>query len=188
MGVETEIKIRWTRGVEALRELMLSRGYTIRRERELESDQLYDHPALLLKSAGKLLRLRTAGDRWIVTFKGPRLTDADGAAVHKSREEIETQVGDGLEFAAILDRLGYAPGFRYEKFRTTFGLEGELGIVTLDQTPIGDFLELEGPADWIDRTAGQLGFGPGAYINMSYAGLYAEHRKEHPESSLNMTF
>ncbi|MEP7354536.1 MAG: class IV adenylate cyclase [Acidobacteriota bacterium] len=188
MGVETEIKLRWTGGADAARSLLLSHGYAIRTGGQLEVDQLYDHPAFPLRPAGKLLRLRSAGDRWIVTFKGPRFTEADGSAVHKSREEIETSIGDGAAFEAILERIGYQPGFRYEKFRTTFALAGEPGIVTLDQTVMGDFLELEGPAEWIDRTALALGFGPADYIKASYAGLYAEYRKQHPEQSPNMTF
>ena len=82
-----------------------------------------------------------------------------------------------MAFGQILTRLGYQPSFAYEKFRTTFRAAGEEGIVTLDETPIGDFLELEGPGSWIDQTAITLGFGSADYITSSYAALYDEYRR-----------
>jgi adenylate cyclase, class 2 len=45
-------------------------------------------------------------------------------------------------------------------------------VVTLDETPIGDFLELEGPGEWIDDTAKRLGFSRQDYVLDSYARLY----------------
>ena len=131
-----------------------------------------------MRQSGRLLRLRSAGGRWTVTYKGP----AD-QATHKSREEIETDVSDGPAFAQILAALGYQPSFAYEKFRTTFAIAGEEGIVTLDETPIGDFLELEGPGYWIDQTALRLGFEPADYITSSYPVLYEEYRQSTCDST-----
>jgi adenylate cyclase class 2 len=62
------------------------------------------------------------------------------------------------------------------------------GLVTLDETPIGAFLELEGPSYWIDQTATQLGFSGDEYITRSYATLYQEYLRAHPEAPCNMTF
>jgi len=42
----------------------------------------------------------------------------------------------------ILRALGYAPSFRYEKFRAEW-TDGK-GQVVVDETPIGDFCEIEG--------------------------------------------
>jgi len=44
----------------------------------------------------------------------------------------------------------------------------------VDETPIGAYMELEGNARWIDRTARQLGFAPAHYITASYGSLYFE--------------
>ena len=109
----------------------------------------------------------------MVTYKGP-----PQGGNHKSREEIETAVADGPAFARILAALGYQPSFAYEKFRTTYKVLGEEGIATVDETPIGDFLELEGPGYWIDETAVKLGFGPADYITSSYAALYEQYRQK----------
>ena len=119
----------------------------------------------------------------MVTYKGP-----PQGGNHKSREEIETAVSDGAAFAQILAALGYQPSFAYEKFRTTYKVLGEEGIATVDETPIGDFLELEGPGYWIDQTALRLGFEPADYITSSYATLYEEHRRKDTTVPRDMKF
>jgi adenylate cyclase class 2 len=174
MAVETEIKLRLHQGPERARTLLEQYGFRVAGPRQLETDQTFDRPTGELRASDRLLRLRSTGGRWTVTYKGP---PAGGA--HKTREEIETAVSDGEAFAHILEALGYQPAFAYEKFRTTFESSGQEGIVTLDETPIGDFLELEGSESWIDRTASALGFGPADYVTSSYAGLYEEYLRIH---------
>ena len=148
-----------------------------------EVNQLFDRPSNELRTSDRLLRLRRVGDRAIVTFKGP-----SERGRHKSREEIEFQVSDGAAFELVLDRLGYSPGLLYEKYRTEFARMGETGVVTLDETPIGVFLELEGQPEWIDRVAAELGFTPANYSTASYGSLFREYRSNHPEVGTNMTF
>jgi adenylate cyclase class IV len=79
---------------------------------------------------------------------------------------------------AILFSLGFVRGFRYEKYRTTFRSGFEPGLITFDETPAGEFLELEGPADWIDATAVELGYSAADYITDSYAKLWLLHTGE----------
>jgi adenylate cyclase class 2 len=74
--------------------------------------------------------------------------------------------------AGIFCQLGYQPSFRYEKYRREYRHPGEPGVVTVDETPIGSFLELEGPGEWIDGTAKGLGFGASDYVLESYVRLY----------------
>jgi len=184
MAVETEIKLRLTQGPEHATALLHERGFQATGPRQLQTDQIFDLPSGELRQRGLVLRLRSTGGLWTVTYKGP----AGVSAKHKSREEIETHVSDGVAFSQILVGLGYQPTFAYEKFRTTFKAGEEDGIATLDETPIGDFLELEGPAYWIDRTAIRLGFGPADYITSSYASLYEEHRRTHATVPRDMQF
>ncbi|HEV8412873.1 MAG TPA: class IV adenylate cyclase [Bryobacteraceae bacterium] len=184
MAVETEIKLRVPHSPERARALLEALGFQAIGPRELETNQTFDLAQGELRQSGRLLRLRSAGGRWTVTYKGP----SEANSAHKSREEIETQVSDGPAFAQILEKLGYQPSFAYEKYRTTFEAPGEDGIVTLDETPMGDFLELEGPGYWIDRTAVKLGFGTADYITSSYAALYEEHRRFHATVPRDMQF
>jgi adenylate cyclase class 2 len=174
MAVETEVKLRLNQGPERARALLQQYGFRPSSPRQLETDQTFDLPTGELRARDRLLRLRSTAGNWTVTYKGPPV-----GGVHKTREEIETGVSDGQAFAHILEALGYQPAFAYEKFRTTFESSGQEGIVMLDETPIGDFLELEGPESWIDQTSSLLGFGPADYVTSSYAGLYEEYVRTH---------
>ncbi len=49
--------------------------------------------------------------------------------------------------------------------------------LTVDETPIGLFVELEGQREEIDRAAGMLGFARSDYINKSYGALFVEERR-----------
>jgi len=171
---ETEIKLRIA-DIAALRRRLEELGYSIKIPRTLESDQLYDRADQALRQSDQILRLRTRGTRSTLTYKGPAQR-----APHKSREELEVDMSDQEASERILNALGYKPTFRYQKFRTTYAAEGQPGLITLDETPIGEFLELEGEADWIDTTAVSLGFGPSDYITGSYASLYREYRVRNP--------
>ena len=149
--------------------------------RTLEINVLFDREDGALRGAGVVLRLRQYGDRRVLTYKGP-----GRAGKHKVREELETTVGDLATMSAIFERLGYRPGFRYEKYRTEY-TDGE-GHLTLDETPIGDFLELEGAPGWIDEQAARLGYQESDYITLSYGRLYAAHCERHGLAVGDMVF
>lgn len=168
---EVEIKLRLGGVADGRRRLRLA-GFRVVRRRVFECNVLFDTPRRALRARGFLLRLRTAGKRTLLTFKGPSVP-----AKHKIREEIETEVSNGQAFAEILQRLGYRPSFRYEKYRTEYAQPGAAGHAMLDETPVGVFLELEVLPRWIDRIARRLGFTEAAYITASYAEL---HRNSAP--------
>ena len=181
--IEIEVKLPYDGPPQAARRRIEQHGYTQTDPRVLESDQLFDRPGGELKRSDRLVRLRRSGARATVTYKGPSQRER-----YKSREEIEFEVSDPDAFALVLDRLGYVPAFRYEKYRTKFAAPSEPGFITIDETPIGVFLELEGPPAWIDRTAQRLGFSAADYSTASYASLYRDYRLTHPGTAENMTF
>jgi adenylate cyclase class 2 len=88
----------------------------------------------------------------------------------------------------ILEHLGFNVFLRYEKDREEW-LLGEVSIV-LDHTPMGDFVEVEGPPEDLVRTAGVLGIDVGEAVRGSYTSLWQEHREAHPdlELPLDMVF
>ena len=185
---ETEIKLSWQRSAEEARALIERHGYSLSSPRTLEADQLFDLGSGALRQSDQILRLRRtssaeAGQRAMVTYKG-----CASREVYKSREEIEFDVSDADAFTLVLERLGYHPSFRYEKYRTMFKAYGEPGLITIDETPIGVYLELEGPQAWIASTAARLGFPAERFLTVSYAGLYREHLEQHPEAPPDMTF
>jgi adenylate cyclase class 2 len=171
-GRETEIKLRIGSAGEA-RKRIEAAGFEIFRPRVFEANLLLDTPSASLQTAGETLRVRERGGETILTYKGPVELDR-----HKSREEIETSAGEAPALLAILARLGFTPTYRYEKFRTEYVRPGEAGIVTVDETPIGCFLEIEGEGDWIDSTAARLGFSENDYVNDSYAAIFRRYCSE----------
>lgn len=146
-----------------------------------EMNTLYDLPGQILGKRGELLRLRNYGERWTLTHK------AKGqAGRHKSRVELETRVENGPKMDSILQALGFAPTFRYEKNRAEWS-DGK-GHVVVDETPIGWFGEIEGRARWIDRTAGALGIAASDYITDTYAGMFFAWKRATGSPAMEMTF
>ena len=164
--LETEVKIRLS-PAHGFPALLLSHGFRELAPRTFEANTLFDTPDHRLQHDGMMLRLRQTDAKATLTWKG---RGVDGP--HKSRPEIETQVESPEKLRQILAQIGFAPVFRYEKYRTEFQREPD-GVVTFDETPIGHFLELEGVAEWIDKTALTLGFSPADYVLESYGRLYA---------------
>ena len=180
MASEIEIKFRVddVRGV--IRRLRKS-GFRQITTRTHEMNTLYDLPGQRLRKRGELLRLRKYGSEWVLTHK------AKGkAGRHKTRVENETKVADGRKMDAILRALGFRPTFRYEKFRAEWG--DDTGHVVVDQTPIGDFGEIEGPARWIDRTARALEIKPEDYITDTYTTLFFKWKRKTRSPAKEMTF
>jgi len=182
VGFEIEIKLHLKGGLSEMRKKLRSLGFWIRKRRVFESDILFDNTKHALRKHGKLLRLRRVGSQGLLTFKGP-----SERSRYKKRWESQTRVPDADTVEAILAQIGYHPVFRYEKFRTEYAGSGE-GLVLLDETPIGNFLELEGSPRWIDQTARLLGFSSRDYVNRSYGYLYLAYCREHKIRPKNMQF
>ena len=101
---------------------------------------------------------------------------------------MEVEVSDAATLRAIVERLGFRPVFQYQKYRTEYKQPGRAGVATLDETPIGAYLELEGQPRWIDRTARQLGYGEKDYIVSSYARLYLDWCKKNRVKATDMVW
>jgi hypothetical protein len=60
--------------------------------------------------------------------------------------------------------------------------------VSLDETPVGVFLELEGAVPEIDKVASALNFSPPDYIRATYWDLYAADCRRRGRTPRNMLF
>jgi adenylate cyclase, class 2 len=167
LPMEIEVKVPVPAAAGA-RRLLRRKGFVVVKPRIFEANEVFDTPDLRLRNSQSLLRIREIRHEAKLTYKGP-----PAAGKHKSREELELKTEDPQTLAAIFLRLGFERVFRYEKYRTEFQRE-KAGIVMLDETPIGIYLELEGPSAWIDRTARLLGFHQKDYILESYGKLYLD--------------
>jgi adenylate cyclase, class 2 len=138
--------------------------------------------------------------RQILTFKRPTAQQTaahtsryPSFGSHKVRDEIEAQVADSANLIKIFEGLGMRGWFRYEKYRTTYLLPAKQSwardlLIEIDETPIGTFVELEGPPAAIDRAATELGYSKRDYILTNYLALYAEDCRRKGQQPQNMLF
>jgi adenylate cyclase class 2 len=180
MPNEIEIKFR-IENLPALTRALQQAGFKQLTRSTHEINALYDLPGQKLRKRGELLRLRKYGEVWTLTHKAK-----SKAGRHKVRVELETRVEDGRQMDAILRALGFAPTFRYEKYRAEWS-DGK-GHVLLDKTPIGNFGEIEGTPRWIDRTALALGIGRDDYITQTYAPMFFAWKRRMHSPATEMTF
>jgi len=164
---EIEVKIK-VADPKAIREKLLALGAVIARERHAETNVLYDFATAELRTRRQALRLRTAGKRATLTFKG----EPQRSRSFKVREESETQVRNPKELRKILKALGLKETFVYAKRRTV--LRKARLTIAIDETSVGDFIELEGERHEITRLARALGFGRADFIKSDYVELIVQ--------------
>ena len=187
MPVETEIKFRLDTlaDLAGLTQRLEACGFTLQTLRAFESNVLYDTPDRQMRARTEILRIRSYAGQCLLTHK--RLPDAGpGEDRHKHRIETETEVLNGDALAEVFLSLGLVPAFRYEKWRAEW-TDGE-GHCVVDETPIGNYAELEGPAAWIDHAAARLGVDPADYITLSYGRLFDLWRQQHNSAATDLTF
>jgi adenylate cyclase class IV len=173
-----------------------------------EMNTLFDTPEGALARGGKMARIRVeraasrpvdskvkgkrgksgdenanakAGSTATLTYKGPPegATGPGSEGPYKVREEHEVRIGNAQVLEGLCRLLGLQPWFRYEKYRSPYVLPGIKGVVLdFDETPVGDYLELEGDRAAIDRSARLLGFTKADYIVKSYGGLFMESLRD----------
>jgi adenylate cyclase class 2 len=187
-----------------------SLGFQLDTPRTFEQNTLYDTPDRSLRTARQILRIRRYGDLWTVTHKRPADPSEEGDPTrYKVRIETETLVEDGSAIAAIFHQMGYEPVFRYEKFRTQWSrttptIDGPLFTnpdhpsqvfsanpsyhLVLDETPIGDYAELEGPPAWIDDTLAKLNVDPATCLTDSYGRLFLDWKERTGSLADHLTF
>jgi adenylate cyclase class 2 len=214
MARETEIKLKigdvpaFHRALKRMGAVLAGPGTS----KVHEENVIFDTPHGGLAKHGQLLRIRTetpeagvkskkpeARQRVVLTFKQPPVQaaneglDRTSNGPYKVREEIEVEVAGAGDLTRIFEGLGMNGWFRYEKYRTTFRLPDSSVwaqglLIELDETPIGTFVELEGPAAAIDQAAEELGFSKRDYILKNYLSLYMEDCRRNGEEPHHMLF
>jgi adenylate cyclase class 2 len=214
MARETEIKLRISdvRAFHRALKRMGARPAGPGTSKVHEENLIFDTPQGGLAKHGQLLRIRTETpeirsksknsgpkQRVVLTFKQPltRTAEMDPESSptfpYKVREEIEVQFAEAGNLTKIFEGLGMAGWFRYEKYRTTFRMPPSKSwakdlLIELDETPIGTFVELEGPAPAIDRAAQEMGYSKHDYVLKNYLRLYLEDCRRKGEQPSHMLF
>ena len=169
-------------------------GFHLDTPRTFEHNTLYDTPNRDLRARRQILRIRQYGPLCTVTHK--RQPDEQApvdTTRYKIRIETETIVAEREALAEIFLQLGYTPAFIYEKYRTEWshstGLTSEVNAhLLIDETPIGNYAEVEGPTAWIDQTLAALNIDPATCLTDSYGKLFLDWKQRTGSLAENLTF
>jgi adenylate cyclase class 2 len=177
----------------ALQNLLPQLGFHLDTPRTFESNTLYDTPDRSLRAQKQLLRIRQYGNVHTLTHKRTAAPeDPEHPSRYKIRIETETTVADPVALGQIFEQLGYQPVFAYEKYRTEWSafdpLTGSTPHLVIDETPIGNYVELEGPTGWIDRMLVDLGVDVNTCLTDSYGKLFLDWKERTGSPAENLTF
>jgi adenylate cyclase class 2 len=180
-NIELEVKF-YISNLEKLETQLKNLGAKLVQNRTQEYNLRFDTPLGDFALGYRVLRLRQ--DTAIrLTYKGPGEVQ-DGVRL---RQEIEVVVDDFDQTQALLEALGYQISMVYEKYRMGYELDGVL--VTLDELPYGDFVEIEGPdTNGIKNVSTKLGLNWDSRILESYAILFDVLKRNLDISIENLTF
>lgn len=168
--IEIEVKLRIS-SLKETRQKLLELGCRIDRDWYREWNALYDFADGRLEKSQQALRLRRIGRKAFLTYKGQPLKSRS----FKVREEYESEVKNFRHFKKILQKLGLKPAFEYRKKRML--LRKDRVKICLDETEVGNFLELEGKRSDIVKLARQLGFSRKDFIKLDYVQMIKEKRQ-----------
>lgn len=161
---ETEIKL-YAPHLELIQIRLERLDARLTAPRVYERNMRYENTSNTLVSSGIVLRLRQ-DTRARLTYKDGGIAK-DGII---SRFEAEVEVSDFDTMETILNRLGFHPHMVYEKYRTTYELDG--CEIVLDELPYGNFIEIEAAPEEIERLVLRLELGDAPRMAASYYGLF----------------
>ena len=179
---EVELKLHVAE-LEPVRQQLEALGAELSAPRVLERNNRYDDSRGNLSGSGDVLRLRQDA-RARLTYKQGSDRKQVGDAM--SRFEAETEVGDFDAMDLILKRLGFRPYMVYEKYRTTYTLDGV--EIVLDEMPYGNFVEIEGDGDKLQGVREQLGLKDATAYQSGYTELFRRVRARLGLSFTDLTF
>jgi len=173
---EEEIEVKfYIRDINQVKNNLTNIGAVLEKQRVFESNLRFDYPDGSLSANKQVLRLRSDTEI-IITYKGPAQINQPVSV----REEIEIQVDDHERAKHLLEALGYVVYMEYEKYRTTYTYQDV--IIVVDELPIGNFIEIEGPNPSAIHTMTELlGLCWENRIPASYLYLFEQIKKRRPE-------
>lgn len=179
---ETELKL-YVPDLAAVAARLGAAGAALITPRVYERNIRYENAAGTLRAERKVVRLRQ-DTRVRFTYKDEGAASAESGIV--SRFEAEVEVSDFDTMHLILGKLGYHPHLIYEKYRTTYTLDGV--EIVLDELPYGNFVEIEGESGAIRRVRALLGLEEAPPMGASYAALFEFVRRNLDLPFTDLTF
>ena len=100
--------------------------------------------------------------------------------------EYEVEVSDFAPMQTILEKLGFTPALRFEKYRETLTYQG--AEIVLDEVPFGTFMEIEGPRETIRDIVMALGLDFATRLVSSYVEIFDAVCTTYKLPATDMTF
>ncbi|GAP12346.1 adenylyl cyclase CyaB, putative [Longilinea arvoryzae] len=188
---EQEIEVKfYVRDLAKVEQHLQKANASLKQKRMFETNLRFDTADTALGRQRRVLRLRrpapgfTSDDpQGLLTYKGPTQS---GQAI-SIRQEIEVVVSDFETAYHLLEALGYQLVVMYEKWRTVYVLDSV--DIDLDQTPLGNFIEVEGPnTAKIQEVAQKLDLDWEARSGESYMALFNRVRLAKELTVQNLSF
>lgn len=169
--LEIEIKVKVS-NIDEIKQNILTIGGR-HSETVIEEDMYYNAPHRDFGITDEALRIRSAGGKTILTYKGPKNTIMGS----KVREEQNVGLDDARIFGTILTSLGFKPVAEVRKLREYYTYD-DFSIALDKVDNLGDFVEIElitennaeHAAHRVDKLAEKLGV-TGERISISYLEL-----------------
>lgn len=163
-NLEIEVKF-YLKDIQSVRNRIIELGAE-NTGRVFETNIRFDDTENSLFQKQSLLRLRR-NTKTTLTFKSEPSEKDDQ---FKTLREFEVEVSDFTAMQRILDHLGFHQVQIYEKWRETFLYNGT--SLCLDNMPFGDFLEIEGPKEYIRSNASAIGLDWDKRIILNYLAIF----------------
>jgi adenylate cyclase class 2 len=179
-GEEVEIKFLLAHP-ERIPERIEAHGGQRVNPRTHEFNLRFDNASGDFRRSNRVLRLRK-DNRSRLTYKD----DSKWTGATVRRREVEVEVASFEEARTLVECLGFAVVFAYEKYRTTYRLGNS--EVVLDELPIGQFLEIEGEEAGLPQCAALLELDWTAGIPLSYHALFDQLVRRRHLPLNNLTF
>ncbi len=179
---EIEIKIEIT-DIEGFKNKILSLSPRVEPE-TFERTIRFDTASGDLEKAGVFTRVRS-GFKTVWTVK-KKLEESENDDAYFQRQEWETEIDDIEKARNMLKALGFEKEYIMEKYRTKFLLPDI--EITIDRLPFGNYAELEGSKEAIDRTAQILGISLSERITTTYWHLNDEHNRKYNLNEESIVF
>jgi adenylate cyclase, class 2 len=146
--LEIEIKA-YCGNLDDVRKGLTSLGAELIRS-EREEDLYLGHPSRNFAATDEAFRLRLAGGKCLMTYKGPKI-----GTVSKARYERETPVAEFDAMRDILGRLGFSEVASVRKGRDIY-LLNDIEICLDRVEGLGDFVEIERRGDEQEKIEKEL--------------------------------
>lgn len=178
---ESELKL-YVPDLDSARERIEAAGGHLAAPRVFERNVRYEDSAGEIKRFDRVLRLRQ-DTRVRLTLKESPDRNSGGFS---QRFEAEVEVSDFETMELILSKMGFFPALTYEKYRTTYELDGV--EIVLDEMPYGNFVELEGDETSIYRVVEKVGLGDARQFGAGYMTLFDRVRRALGMKIWDLTF